>query len=193
MSSKIRKRPRVAVNKSYQLLDRFTRIPVAPDGNCFYAATGFFCGLNALEMRELIMKYFLYKKAAYAIFFESEEEFINAVKVNCCARVWNSELCDIAPHATAQILRRDIIIHNYDGNTVTQVHTPVENNEALHPPLNLLRSNDHYEILLDNDKTPNKNIFHLPDVSAFSIIDLTFEDDEEPNDYSYNDVCIIRF
>ena len=73
MLSKIirRKRPQVAPKpnveriKAYQLVEGFTRCPVAPDGNCFYTATGFFCGLNALEMRELVMKYFIFKKINY--------------------------------------------------------------------------------------------------------------------------------
>lgn len=186
MSSKQirRKRPQVAKDenleriKAYQLVDGFTRCPVAPDGNCFYTATGFFCGLNAADMRELIMKYFIFKKAEYSIFFESEADFMKAVKTNSCPRVWNSELCDIAPHAAAQALRRDIIIHNYNGGDITEIHTPAEN--KLYPPLHLFRSNDHYEILLDNSKKPNKNIWPLPDVSEFyGVIDLTFSDDEE--------------
>lgn len=214
MLSKIirRKRPQVAPNanlehknpnveriKAYQLVQGYTRCPVAPDGNCFYTATGFFCGLNAIEMRELVMKYFIFKKAEYSIFFESEVDFIKAVKLNSNQRVWNSELCDIAPHATAQILRRDIIIHNYNGRTIDKIHTPVENGDALHPPLHLFRRNSHYEILLDNSKKPNKNICPLPDVSEFyGVIDLTFSDDEEPDiedvssDVEEEEVCIIR-
>ena len=126
MSSKIirRKKPVKDENeeriKAYQLVDGFTRCPVAPDGNCFYTATSFFCGLNASEMRELLMKYFVFKKAEYSIFFESERDFIKSVKTNSNPRVWNSELCDIAPHAAAQVLKRNIIIHNYDGSTITQ-------------------------------------------------------------------------
>ena len=214
MSSKIiRKKPQVAKKEestnTYQIVSGFTRCPVAPDGNCFYTATGFFCGLNAAEMRELLMKYFVFKKAEYSIFFESEADFKDAVKSNSMPRVWNSELCDIVPHAAAQVLKRDIIIHNYNGSTITQIHTPVENDGASYPPLHLFRSNDHYEILLDNTKKPNKNIWPLPDISAFDVIDLTFEDseDDEPevvDDYieepdiieesdEEEDICMIRF
>jgi hypothetical protein len=185
-----RKRPQVALSpqknpnveriKAYQLVEGFTRCPVAPDGNCFYTATGFFCGLNAAEMRQLVMSYFIFKKAEYAIFFESENDLMKAVKVNSNPRVWNSELCDIAPHAAAQALKRDIIIHNYNGDSIDVIRTPVENGHALHPPLHLFRSNDHYEILLDNSIKPNKNIWPLPDVSEFyGVIDLTFSDEEE--------------
>jgi hypothetical protein len=190
MSSKIirRKKPAVASQppvdknleriKAYQKVDGFTRCPVAPDGNCFYTATGFFCGLNAAEMRELVMKYFIFKKAEYSIFFETERDFMAAVKTNSNPRVWNSEICDIAPHAAAQVLRRDVIIHNYDGKNITQIVTPSES--VLYPPLHLFRSNDHYEILLDNSKKPNKNIWPLPDVSEMmDVIDLTFSDSEE--------------
>jgi hypothetical protein len=186
MSSKIirRKRPQVAKDenleriKAYQSVDGFTRCPVAPDGNCFYTATGFFCGLNATDMRELVMKYFIFKKAEYSIFFETERDFVAAVKANSSPRVWNSELCDIAPHAAAQALRRDVVIHNYDGKNIKQIVTPSEN--PLYPSLHLFRSNDHYEILLDNNKKPNKNIWPLPDVSEFfGVIDLTFSDDED--------------
>jgi hypothetical protein len=184
---------------AYQIVEGFTRCPVAPDGNCFYTATGFFCGLKAPEMRELIMKYFVFKKAEYSIFFETERNFITAVKANSSPRVWNSELCDIAPHATAQALKRDIIIHNYDGKTITQIHTPVDT-LALYPPIHLFRSHDHYEILLDNSKTPNKNIYPHPDTSEFmDVIDLTFSDDEkdiepdiEDETTSDTDVCMIR-
>lgn len=217
MSSKIiRKKPKVAMSNDdnhicmYQKVPGFTRCPVAPDGNCFYTATGFFCGLNAAEMRELLMKYFVFKKAEYSIFFESETDFTNAVKTNSMPRVWNSELCDIAPHAAAQVLKRDIIIHNYNGSTITQIHTPVENDGASYPPLHLFRSNDHYEILLDNTKTPNKNIWPLPDISAFDVIDLTFEEDSEDDEPEVvddsieepdiieesdeeEDICMIRF
>ena len=216
MLSKIirRKRPQVAPNanlehknpnveriKAYQLVEGYTRCPVAPDGNCFYTATGFFCGLNAIEMRALVMKYFIFKKAEYSIFFESEVDFIKAVKLNSNQRVWNSELCDIAPHATAQILQRDIVIHNYNGKTIEKIHTPVEGgHSATHPPLHLFRSNNHYEILLTNGKKPNKNICPLPDVSEFyGVIDLTFSDDDEepdiedePGSEEEEDKCIIR-
>lgn len=208
MSSKIiRKKPKVAKSQgdkhiiSYQIVSDFTRCPVAPDGNCFYTATGFFCGLNASEMRDLLMKYFVYKKAEYSIFFESEKDFIKAVKTNSSPRVWNSELCDIAPHAAAQVLKRDIIIHNYDGTSISEIHTPVEFGVAIYPSLHLFRSNDHYEILLDNTKKPNKNICPLPDVSEFiDYVDLTFSDSEEEDEpdiiedssESDNDICMIR-
>ena len=209
MLSKIirRKRPQVAPNpnveriKAYQLVEGFTRCPVAPDGNCFYTATGFFCGFNATEMRALVMNYFIFKKAEYSIFFETEADFTKAVKLNSNQRVWNSELCDIAPHATAQILQRDIIIHNYNGKTIEEIHTPVEGaaRRVAHPPLHLFRSNNHYEILLNNSKKPNKNICPLPDISEFyRMIDLTFSDDEEPDiedepsDVEEEEVCIIR-
>lgn len=204
MPSKIirRKKPQVAKDenveriKSYQLVNDFTRCPVAPDGNCFYTATGFFCGLNASEMRELLMKYFVFKKAEYSIFFESEKYFIKAVKINSNTRVWNSELCDIAPHAAAQVLKRDITIHNFDGSTITKIHTPFEAGISLLPSIHLFRSNDHYEILLDNNEKPNKNICPLPDVSAFyGVIDLTFSDSEEEDepDICDSDECMIRF
>lgn len=209
MSSKSirRKRPQVASNpendariKAYQIVNGFTRCPVAADGNCFYTATGFFCGATAAEMREITMKYFIFKKAEYSIFFESETDFMKAVKVNSAPKVWNSELCDIAPHAVAQILKRAIIIHNYDGKKITEINTPVED-LALYPPLHLFRSNHHYEILIENSKKPNKNIYPLPDVSEFTdIIDLTFSDDEddEPeiiddtDTEATNEKCIIR-
>jgi hypothetical protein len=200
-----KKRPQVATDpnveriKAYQMVEGFTRCPVAPDGNCFYTATGFFCGLNAAEMRELVMKYFIFKKAEYSIFFESESDFMKAVKLNSNSRVWNSELCDIAPHAAAQIMRRDIIIHNYDGKVTTEIRTPVES-MPLHLPLHLFRSNDHFEILLDNSKKPNTNICPLPDVTAFNeVIDLTFSDSEDDDEKEpdieekEDDVCMIRF
>lgn len=209
-SSKIirKKRPQVATDpnveriKVYQLVEGFTRCPVAPDGNCFYTATGFFCGLSAAEMRELVMKYFIFKRAEYSVFFESESDFMKAVKLNSNSRVWNSELCDIAPHAAAQIMRRDIIIHNYNGTVISEIRTPVEV-AAIHPPLHLFRSNDHFEILLDNTKKPNKNICPLPDISEFyGVIDLTFSDSEDDDperdvdiedEEEEEDVCMIRF
>jgi hypothetical protein len=208
MSSKPihRKRPQVAPDenleriKAYQIVDGFTRCPVEPDGNCFYTATSFFCGLNAAEMRELTMKYFIFKKAEYSVFFESEADFMKAVKINSSSRVWNSEICDIAPHAVAQILKRGIIIHNYDGKTFTEINTPVEE-PAQYPPLHLLRSNHHYEILIENSKKPNKNIYPLPDVKEFAeVIDLTISDDEddepeiidESTAESTNEKCLIR-
>ena len=210
MLSKIirRKRPQVAHNpnveriKAYQLVEGFTRCPVARDGNCFYTATGFFCGLNAVEMRQLVMKYFIFKKAEYSIFFETEADFMKAVKLNSNSRVWNSELCDIAPHVTAQILQRDIIIHNYDGEITNEIHilveTPVRSRGVTYPPLHLFRSNNHYEILLNNSKKPHKNICPLPDISEFyEVIDLTSDNEEpdiedEPGDEDEEEECIIR-
>ena len=166
--------------KAYQIVKGFTRVPVAPDGNCFYTATGFYCGLNAAEMRELVMSYFIFKKAEYSIFFESECDFIKAVKKNSLEHIWNSELCDLAPYATAQILRRSIVIHNYDGDSIGVILSPVENMTALYPPLHLFRSDNHYDILLKNSKKPNKNIHPLPDVSMFyGIIDLTSDSDSD--------------
>jgi hypothetical protein len=212
MSSKQnrRKRPQVAKTenldhiKAYQIVDGFTRCPVAADGNCFYTATGFFCGLNAAEMRQLVMKFFIFKKAEYSIFFESENDFMKAVRHNTTPKVWNSELCDIAPHAMAQLLKRAVIIHNYDGKTITVINTPVDQ-LALYPPIHLFRSNHHYEILLENSKKPNKNIYPLPDVSEFSdVIDLTFSDtesdeeeepeiiDDDSESEKNDDKCLIR-
>lgn len=171
--------------RAYHIVEGFTRVPVAPDGNCFYTATGFFCGLTAPEMRSLLMKYFLFKKAEYAIFFETEKDFLGAVKENSQPRVWNSELCDIVPHAAAQVLRRDIFIHNSVSGEIILIHTPVEGDAQLYPPLHLFRSNDHYEILLDNSKKPNKNVWPLPDVSEFDgVIDLTFSDSDSEGGYT---------
>ena len=93
---------------------------------------------------------------------------MNAVKTNSCSRVWHSELCDIAPHAVAQILSRDIIIHNYDSKSITEIHIPAE--KKLYPPLHLFRSNAHYEILISNTVNPNKNIWPY---SSFNVIDLS--------------------
>ena len=175
---------------SYQNIDGFTRFPVASDGNCFYTATGFFCNINASKMRELVMKYIIFKKAEYSILFETEREYMNAVKTNSCSRVWNSELCDIAPHAVAQILSRDIIIHNYDSKSITEIHIPAE--KKLYPPLHLFRSNAHYEILISNTVNPNKNIWPY---SSFNVIDLTLDEDDSDIDDSkeYDNVCKIRF
>jgi hypothetical protein len=202
---KVAKNPNMERINAYQLVKGFTRVPVSPDGNCFYTTTGFHCGLNAEEMRELVMSYFVFKKAEYSIFFESERDFMRAVKKNSLDGVWNSELCDIAPHATAQILRRSIIIHNYDGEISKEILIPVENVAPLYPPLHIIRSNNHYEILLNNNKKPNKNIYPLPDVSMFyGIIDLTFEDDSDSDSDSMVDIddsdpepidnnCLIKF
>ena len=97
-------------------------------------------------------------------------------------------------------MKRDIIIHNYDGSTITQIHTPFESGVSIHPPIHLFRSNDHYEILLDNSKKPNKNICPLPDVSAiYGVVDLTFSDSEEEDEPEIaseeedSDECMIRF
>ena len=148
MLSKIRRRPQVApqypyvslpspitcvkiIRSTYQMIEGFTRVPVAPDGNCFYTATGFFCDLNAAEMRRLVISYFIFKKAEYSIFFESEVHFMKAVRANSLPRVWNSEICDIAPHAVAHALCREVIIHNYNGKNITRVHTSLAYTHSL--------------------------------------------------------------
>jgi len=189
--------------QAYQLVEGFTRCPVASDGNCFYTATGFFCGTNALEMRSIVMSYFIYKKAEYSIFFESEADFLEAVRANRQDRVWNSELCDIAPHAVAQILKRDIIIHNFDGSTIQEITTPLENkDEIIAPPIHLFRSYNHYEILIPNNKLPNKNICPLPDISAFyevidlcddEVYDLDIEDYDDCMSCDKDFKCLIKF
>jgi hypothetical protein len=176
----------------YQCVTGFTRVPVAPDGNCFYTASGFFCGLTAPEMRSLLMKYFLFKKAEYAIFFETEKAFLVAVRENTLPRVWNSDLCDIVPHATAQLLHRDIIIHNSVDNKVVEVNIPFDGMGHRPPPIHLFRRNDHYEILLENSKKPNKNVWPLPDVSEFEeVIDLTFSDSDSDSEggYTSEEMC----
>lgn len=204
-----RRRPIVApaVNikkiQAYQVVEGFTRCPVAADGNCFYTSTGFFCGVEAAEMRRIVMNYFVYKKAEYSIFFESEASFLDAVKANRRSRVWNSELCDIAPHAVAQILKRDVIIHNYVNGVITEIVTPSSACElesgASPDPIHLFRSFSHYEILIPNHKLPNKNICPLPDISAFyELVDLPVDEDEVLEDI-YEDVsddfdkCLIQF
>jgi hypothetical protein len=156
----------------YQMIDGFTRIPVASDGNCFYTATGFFCGLNAATMRHRTLKYLVLKRAEYSIFFESEAAFIKAIKENSMARIWNTDLADILPHAAAQLLQRDIIIHNYDGKSIKQIRVPYNSIDMIGSiPIHLFRSNCHYEILLENGVLPNKNIICLPDdVSDMSLV-----------------------
>jgi len=184
---------------SYQIVPGFTRVPVAPDGNCFYTATGFFCGANAATMRKIIMGYLIYKKAEYSILFETEAEFMCAVKKNCASGVWNSDICDIAPHAAAQILKRDIIIHNYEGGSLTEIHTPVEGG-AVNQPLHLFRSAHHFEILLKNGTRPNKNVYPLSNVAEFyGLAEETFAEDEEEHEVESEaeveveeDECMIR-
>ena len=198
LSKILRKKRQLNPNKKhiikYQLIKGFTRCPVSPDGDCFYTATGFFCGLNADEMRQFIMSYFLFKKAEYSIFFESQDDLISAIKVNNKPGVWNSYLCDIAPYATAQALKRSIIIYNYYDKKINKIRIPVDEDVTLYPPLHLFRSYNHYEILLDNNKKPNKNIYPLPDVSEFyRMINLSsFEEEEEPEIEYNNEECIIR-
>lgn len=166
----------------YQLVPGFTRVPVAPDGNCFYTATGFFCGANAATMRKITMGYLIHKKAEYSILFETEAEFMGAVKKNCSSGVWNSDICDIAPHAAAQFLKRDIIIHNWAGGSLTVIHTPAESGAA-HPPIHLFRSAHHFEILLKNGTRPNKNIYPLADVAEFyGLAEETFTEEEEEHE-----------
>jgi hypothetical protein len=170
----------------YQMIKGFTRIPVASDGNCFYTATGFFYELNASAMRNLIVKYFIFKKAEYSIFFESEAAFIKAVKENSMARIWNNDLADILPYATAQLLQRDIIVHNYDNKYIKQIRIPVTTSSD--PPIHLFRSNCHYEILLDNDISPNKNICALPDVSEIlSYVSKEEKEEEEEEEEEEED------
>ena len=186
--------------QAYQVVEGFTRCPVASDGNCFYTATGFFCGVEAAEMRRIVMSYFIYKKAEYSIFFESEADFLEAVKVNRMSRVWNSELCDIASHAMAQILKRDVVIHNYIDGVITEILTPYSACEQeKEDPIYLFRSFSHYEILIPNNKLPNKNICPLPDISAFyESINLTNEDNEPVCNFDEDisedfDKCFIKF
>ena len=171
---------------NYQMIDGFTRIPVAPDGNCFYTAISFFCGLNAVTMRHRILKYLVLKRAEYSIFFESEAAFIKAIKENSVARIWNTDLADILPHAAAQLLQRDIIIHNYDGKSIKQIRVPYSSTEICGSiPIHLFRGNSHYEILLENCVLPNKNIICLPDdicdvdLDEASKEEIKDEEDEE--------------
>lgn len=164
ISAPIRAPIRAFTVLNYQMIDGFTRIPVAPDGNCFYTAISFFCGLNAVTMRHRILKYLVLKRAEYSIFFESEAAFIKDIKENSVARIWNTDLADILPHAAAQLLQRDIIIHNYDGKSIKQIRVPYSSTEICGSmPIHLFRGNCHYEILLKNCVLPNKNIICLPD------------------------------
>jgi hypothetical protein len=162
---------KVIVAIQYQMIDGFTRIPVASDGNCFYTAMGFFCELTAAAMRHLIIKYFIFKKAEYSIFFESQAAFIKAIQENSMPRIWNTDLGDILPHAAAHLLQREVIVHNYDGKKIKEIRIPVTSC-ILGPTIHLFRSNCHYEILLINTIPPNKNICAIPD------IDLTFKEEE---------------
>ncbi len=175
----------------YQMIDGFTRIPVASDGNCFYTATGFFCGLNAAAMRHRTLKYLVLKRAEYSIFFESEAAFIKAIKENSMARIWNTDLADILPHAAAGLLRRDIIIHNYDGKSIKQIRVPYNSIDMIGSiPIHLFRSNCHYEILLENCVLPNKNIICLPDdICDVDLVEAGKEEmkEEEENQHEEED------
>jgi len=153
------------------MIDGFTRIPVASDGNCFYTAIGFFCGQTAAAMRRLIIQYLILKRAEYSILFESETDFIKAIKANSLSGIWNTDLADILPYAVAHLLQREVIVHNYDGKNIKEIRIPVTIC-ILGPSIHLFRSNSHYEILLKNTIAPNKNICAIPD------IDLTFKEEE---------------
>ncbi len=147
----------VSATAAYQIVPGFTRCPVNPDGNCFYTSTGFFCNLNANEMRANLMNYIGSNKAFYSIFFETEKEFMACVRANRRPGVWNSDICDIAPQAAAQMLKRTIIIHNYSADeTFNLITFAVEN--PCGNDIHLFRKSHHYEILLDNTQYPNKNI-----------------------------------
>jgi hypothetical protein len=173
----------------YQMIDGFTRIPVASDGNCFYTAIGFFCGLNAAAMRHRTLKYLVLKRAEYSIFFESEAAFMKAIKENSMARIWNTDLADILPHAAAQLLQRDIIIHNYDGKSIKQIRVPYNSIDMIGSmPIHLFRSNYHYEILLENGVLPNKNIICLPDdVSDMSLVVADEDEMKEEHEDQHED------
>jgi hypothetical protein len=147
----------VSATAAYQIVPGFTRCPVNPDGNCFYTSTGFFCNLNAKEMRTSLMNYITSNKAFYSVFFETEKEFMGCVRANRRPGVWNSDICDIAPQAAAQMLKRNIIIHNYSADgTFNLITFAVENPGG--NDIHLFRKSHHYEILLDNTEYPNKNI-----------------------------------
>lgn len=167
----------VSATAAYQIVPEFTRCPVNPDGNCFYTSSGFFCGLNAFEMRKKVMNYMMENKAFYSVFFDGEKEFLSCVKANRRSGVWNSDICDIAPQAAAQMLNRSIIVHNYSPNdSFTIISFTVDNPTG--PDIHLFRKSHHYEILLNNTMLPNKNIIPFED----NIVYISESDSDPEND-----------
>lgn len=165
----------VSATTAYQIVPGFTRCPVNPDGNCFYTSSGFFCDLNALEMRKHVMNYMMENKAFYSVFFDGEKQFMDCIKANRRPGVWNSDICDIAPQAASQMLKRTIIIHNYASDGSFTIITFMVDNPT-GPEIHLFRKSHHYEILLQNTVLPNKNIIPFED----NIICIS-DSDPEPN------------
>ena len=101
---------------------------------------------------------------------------MKAIQENSGTRVWNTDLGDILPHAVAHLLERNVIVHNYDGKKIKEILIPVTSC-ILGPAIHLFRSNCHYEILLNNTVTPNKNICSIPDIYEIEL--STFDEECE--------------
>jgi hypothetical protein len=125
------------------------RVAMVPDGNCFYRAisTAFYKDVQAHKtLRAKVMDYMLETETMYSALFESPKRFRAVLAANKRLGVWNSDLADMVPFATANLLkiRLDVFSVLEDGEIAHYIF----NDGCEGPTIRLLHEENHYDVLL---------------------------------------------
>jgi hypothetical protein len=103
--------------KSYIAEHGFDEQKITGDGNCFYralAAALIGDDEQHMSIRGAIMDYMAAHVGDYGMYFEDPKTYKRCVAANRKSGVWNTEICDLVPSATAAALTIKLVIHSFD-------------------------------------------------------------------------------
>ena len=133
---------------AFMAANSFEEQKIEGDGNCFYrsiAAAILGDDDQHAEIRKVAMDYLSAKIDEYSIYFESKNKFKRSVAANRRSGVWNTEICDLVPGATAEALKIKLTVHSWTcGKVVSETYAP----EGAGCELNLLLVCGHYSLLV---------------------------------------------
>jgi hypothetical protein len=129
---------------------KLRRVPMVPDGNCFYravAAAVHGSPKTHKDLRSRLMDHMLEMEATYSPFFESQARFRRVLAANKRLGVWNSDLADIVPCAVANLLGVVLEVYSVtDDDSVVRYSFNEEQTGG--QKIRLLHEHNHYDLLL---------------------------------------------
>lgn len=128
---------------------KLRRVPMVPDGNCFYRAVSaavYGSPKTHKDLRSRLMNHMLEMEETYSTFFESPKRFRGVLAANKRLGVWNSDLADLVPSAVANML--GVVLEVYSVTDDEDVVRYTFNDDQGGQKIQLLHENNHYDLLL---------------------------------------------
>lgn len=130
--------------KVVSIQDKFTIIPIQPDGNCFYNAVSYFVGEDHRQIRRKVIDYFLSEDLKpMRQTFDIKQKQIRQLKKD---GVWNNDAGDYIPELFAKLYKVRLRIYNKQGKLISSMG---EKGKLY----NLMLANDHYSVLTQKKKS----------------------------------------